>query len=74
MDRSEEDIEEVYGSVLSAENASGGYQPYTDKIHLNYFYQRILNKHDIRVAKDGSVALPAARLSILRKSKPMTGD
>ena len=70
----EEDIEEVYGSVLSAENASGGYQPYTDKIHLNYFYQRILNKHDIRVAKDGSVALPAARLSILRKSKPMTGD
>jgi transposase InsO family protein len=69
----EEDIEEVYGSVLKPQHAAAGFQPYSDKIHLNYFYQRILTKHDV-IRKGENHAIPKARLAIIRKSKPMTGD
>ena len=69
----EEDIEEVYGSVLKPQHAAAGFQPYSDKIHLNCFYQRILTKHDV-IREGENHAIPKARLASIRKSKPMTGD
>ena len=76
----EEDHEEVYAPTLTAKQVAEGYEPWTEKIHINYFHQKVLVEKDLQTKKfsyEGKSktgkTLSKLKLAGVRKAKPLTG-
>jgi hypothetical protein len=76
----EEDQQEIYAPTLTAKQVAEGYEPFTEKIHINYFHQKVLTdtdllkksfKHDGK-ARSG-ITVSKLKLAGVRKAKPLTG-
>ena len=47
----EEDVQEVYAATLTTKQVADGYEPWQEKIHVNYFYQKVLTDKDLQMKK-----------------------
>ena len=68
----EGDVQEVYREQLTAKQLKGGYQPWTERIHLNHFYQRALTDKELKDDGDGR-KLAKLKRAMIRKSGPLMG-
>ena len=76
----EEDVQEIYSATLTPKQVADGYEPWQEKIHVNYFYQKVLTDKDLQLKKfkhDGrnraGITLSKLKRNGVRKSKPLTG-
>jgi hypothetical protein len=76
----EEDVQEVYAATLTTKQVADGYEPWQEKIHVNYFYQKVLIDKDLQLKKfkhDGrnraGITLSKLKRNGVKKSKPLTG-
>ena len=68
----EEDVQEVYRESLTAKQLKDGYQPWTERIHLNHFYQRALTDKELKDNGNGR-QLNKLKRAMIRKSGPLMG-
>ena len=68
--KTEEDIEKVLTPYLTSKQTQVGFEPWQEKLHINLFYQRIIQESDLKIGKKGLEVRPL-RLAAIRKSKPM---
>ena len=68
----EEDVQEVYRESLTAKQLKDGYQPWTERIHLNHFYQRALTDKELKDTGKGR-QLNKLKRAMIRKSGPLMG-
>ena len=76
----EEDVQEIYSATLTPKQVADGYEPWQEKIHVNYFYQKVLTDKDLQLKKfkhDGrnraGITLSKLKRNGVKKSKPLTG-
>ena len=65
-----EAYQEIFKDQPSRSELQQGYVPWTERIHLNQFYQRIVEDKDMKISKDGRRITPLRKAAI-RKSGPI---
>ena len=68
----EEDKQEVYREQLTAKQLKEGYQPWTERIHLNHFYQRAMTDKEL-IPTQTCRKLNRLKRAMIRKSGPLVG-
>ena len=68
-----EEYEELFASQLTKKQQQQGYLAWTEQIHLNLFYQRIVEAKDMKVTADGRHITPLRRAAI-KQAGPITID
>ena len=76
----EEDMQEIYAATLTSQQVADGYEPWQEKIHVNYFHQKVLTDKDLQLKKfkhDGrqraGITLSKLKRNGVKKAKPLTG-
>ena len=62
----EEDYQEIYKDKLSAKELDMGYEPWTEEIHSNLFYQRRVELKDMKLKKSGRYIQKLRKAAIKR--------
>ena len=68
-----EEYEETFTDKLTQKQQKQGYMAWTEQIHLNLFYQRLVEAKDMKVTAKGRHVTPLRRAAI-KQAGPITTD
>ena len=66
----EDDYEEVYQDSLTSKQVRDGFAAWEEEIHVNLFYQRVIEDKAMTVTKDGR-SLKRLQKAMVKRAKPL---